>query len=401
MNTRQLNSFAYLTDFHSVVPRPPIPQEVMVEYTTRMMAVAKCVREKITSAEKADQAYQEISENMKKFSVSSKYISKRQAYSFPDHPEKILADSTTPYTDVFKNIQESPFGEDLGKRMDYYDKVCTSIFDSLYTENASKPDDLIHVTCAGYLSPSPAQRFLNKRRWLDVTATHSYHMGCYGAFPPVRMAAGFLSHALLLEQERKQVDIVHTELLFTHLDISKYDANNIVNMTLFADGFIKYSVKTARKSDIPAGSFALLSMQDQIIKDTLSEMSWKPGNYQFDMYLSKAVPGLIRDMAVNFLTKLCAKGGIDFAEEKSTMIFAIHPGGPKILDHLQELLGIEDWQLQFSRQVLYENGNMSSATIPHIWKKILEEDSVKSGTKIATMAFGPGLTATGFILEKI
>ena len=56
--------------------------------------------------------------------------------------------------------------------------------------NAQPPDDIIHVSCSGYVSPSPVQSFLSRRGWLGVGVTHSYHMGCYGAFPAIRTAVG-------------------------------------------------------------------------------------------------------------------------------------------------------------------------------------------------------------------
>lgn len=44
---------------------------------------------------------------------------------------------------------------------------------------------------------------------------------------------------------------------------------------------------------------------------------------------------------------------------------------------------------------------MSSATIPHVFSEIVNDPNIKSGTKIVAMANGPGLTATGLLLEKI
>ena len=44
---------------------------------------------------------------------------------------------------------------------------------------------------------------------------------------------------------------------------------------------------------------------------------------------------------------------------------------------------------------------MSSATIPHILKEILEEKAIVVGTRVVCVAFGPGLTITGLVLEKI
>jgi len=44
---------------------------------------------------------------------------------------------------------------------------------------------------------------------------------------------------------------------------------------------------------------------------------------------------------------------------------------------------------------------MSSATVPHIFNEIVNDSNIPAGTKIVAMAFGPGLTATGLLLEKI
>jgi predicted naringenin-chalcone synthase len=93
--------------------------------------------------------------------------------------------------------------------------------------------------------------------------------------------------------------------------------------------------------------------------------------------------------------------GLDFEREKSRMSFAIHPGGPAILNQIRAKLGIEESQIALSRQVLYENGNMASATAPHIWKLVAESPDIAVGTKVLSMAFGPGLTVIGALFEKV
>jgi predicted naringenin-chalcone synthase len=54
-------------------------------------------------------------------------------------------------------------------------------------------------------------------------------------------------------------------------------------------------------------------------------------------------------------------------------------------------LELEEAQLSASREVLAEYGNMSSATVLFVLKKLLESD-LESGQRILAMAFGPGLT---------
>lgn len=83
------------------------------------------------------------------------------------------------------------------------------------------------------------------------------------------------------------------------------------------------------------------------------------------------------------------------------MVFAIHPGGPAILNQIRNRLGIEESQLEASRRVLFERGNMASATAPHIWQEIVESEDIPTGSKVLSMAFGPGLTVIGALFEKV
>ena len=130
-------------------------------------------------------------------------------------------------------------------------------------------------------------------------------------------------------------------------------------------------------------------------------MTWVPGSTRFHMTLSVMVPVIIKQSVRSFVENLFRRINLDFEQEKDRLMFAIHPGGPKIVEHIQESLGLTDEQVAISRAIFLENGNMSSATVPHIMKGILEEPSIRRGTRIVCLGFGPGLTATGLVLEKI
>ena len=130
-------------------------------------------------------------------------------------------------------------------------------------------------------------------------------------------------------------------------------------------------------------------------------MTLRPGPLQFDMSLSKKVPFMIRDSIADFVASICGQVGLDFEREKRTMHFAIHPGGPAILNQIRGRLGIEESQIVLSRKVLHEHGNMASATAPHIWKLVVESPEIPVGSKVLSMAFGPGLTVIGALFEKV
>ena len=130
-------------------------------------------------------------------------------------------------------ILQNPDGAGFGKRSQVFDRIASEIFDQLYPVGQQLPANLIHVTCTGYVAPSPAQRLVSlKGAGSQTIVTHAYHMGCYASIPALRMARGFSEPS----------DIVHTEICSLHLNPNLHDLDQLVVQTLFADGFIKYTV---------------------------------------------------------------------------------------------------------------------------------------------------------------
>jgi predicted naringenin-chalcone synthase len=282
------------------------------------------------------------------------------------------------------NLNVAPGGKDLATRSLVFEKEVDRIFEEYYPEGVLSPDDLIHVSCTGYVSPSGAQKIVSKRNWgKNTTITHAYHMGCYASIPALRMGLGFLNSG------KTQVDVVHTELCSLHSNPSLHSLDQIVSQSLFADGFMKYSL--GFEADCP--HIKVLSLKEEIIPNSTSAMTWKVLNWGFEMSLSAEVPTLIARHLNDFLKSL----GVD---NLSNALFAVHPGGPKILAHVQNELGLTDHQMSYSVEVLKEYGNMSSATLPHVWSRILDDEAVLNGTPIVSLAFGPGLSIVGALMEK-
>ena len=129
-------------------------------------------------------------------------------------------------------------------------------------------------------------------------------------------------------------------------------------------------------------------------------MNWTPGPLLFAMTLSKEVPTLLASALPGFVKRLFEGADLDLAAEKPKAVFAIHPSGPRIIDLAESLLKLEPHQAAWSRHVLREHGNMSSATLPHIWQQILMDQHVAAGTLIVSLGAGPGLTLSGALLRK-
>jgi len=115
------------------------------------------------------------------------------------------------------------------------------------------------------------------------------------------------------------------------------------------------------------------------------------------MNLSREVPEKIKSVLKKFSEELFIKSGLS-ATEGLKSIFAVHPGGPKIIDSVQQVLELSDDQISESKKILFERGNMSSATLPHVWNEILNKN-YPAGTRVVSFAFGPGLTLFGSVFE--
>ncbi|NGX62145.1 MAG: 1,3,6,8-tetrahydroxynaphthalene synthase [Chlamydiae bacterium] len=273
------------------------------------------------------------------------------------------------------------------ERSMFFSQFVEKVFEEFYFLTTTPPDDLIHITCTGYESPSGAQKLVARKGWAKATrVTHAYHMGCLGAIPAIRIGEGFLACG------RRQVDLVHTELCSLHLNPFLHEDEQLVAQSLFADGLIKYSL--VPKPHTP--SLQLLYHHEELIPHTEKEMEWKCEDWGLKMTLSKEIPRKIRGAIQKFVKTLEKRSGRSL--EKA--LYAIHPGGPKIISWIQKQLKLTDRQIRATEQVFYESGNMSSATLPHIWAAILKNEAFSPGELVVGLAFGPGLTISGTVMSK-
>ena len=288
--------------------------------------------------------------------------------------------------EIYKLAPLSPSGTPLRERMQFFDAACSGVFERFYPDEAPIAPHLIHVTCTGYVSPSPAQKLVALRNRQEKTVvTHAYHMGCYASIPAIRLGLG---HA---------TDIVHTELASVHFNPLLHSSEQLVVQSLFADGFIKYSVLPEKQEGV---ALKILALHEVILPDSGHCMSWQCEEWGFRMTLTRELPVIIRNALEGFLKSLAEKAGCSLNDLKQNAYFAVHPGGPKIVKQVEELFQLETWQLAHSRKVLRSCGNMSSATLPHIWEKMVADPKIKSGARIVSLAFGPGLTMCGALFEK-
>jgi predicted naringenin-chalcone synthase len=123
---------------------------------------------------------------------------------------------------------------------------------------------------------------------------------------------------------------------------------------------------------------------------TADHMTWDVTDLGFRMGLSPRVPDVLAKHVGDVVDELLGKAGLRVEDVAG---WAVHPGGPRILDVVRDELGLTEGQMGASRHVLAEHGNCSSATVLLVLDELADVDG-----PVVAMAFGPGLTLYAALL---
>lgn len=249
---------------------------------------------------------------------------------------------------------------------------------------------VITVSCTGFINPGPDWAIVTE---LGLPSTvERYHlgfMGCYAALPALCMARQFC-----LARPDAVVLIVCLELCSLHMQ-PRTDNDSILGNALFSDGAAAALVSARQPaSDQPA--IALDGFMSAMAPEGRGDMAWEIGNQGFNLVLSSYVPDIISSNLERIVDDLLSPRDLDVG---NIALWAVHPGGKAILDKVEKSLELRPAQIEASRTVLRDFGNMSSATILFVLKRILE--GATSLEPIAAMAFGPGLTVECGLLRAV
>jgi predicted naringenin-chalcone synthase len=249
-----------------------------------------------------------------------------------------------------------------------------------------EPAEITHVvtvSCTGFCNPGPDYHIVNE---LGLSyATQRYNlgfMGCYAAFPGLRMAKQFC------EADPDAVVLVMClELCTLHLQLNGGEDSMLAN-SLFADG-VAAAIVSARTPHEDQSCYQLGNFHSCLVPSGKGDMAWTIGDLGFDIALSSYVPKIIGANICDAIRPALASRQFEL---KDITTWAVHPGGKAIVDKVAESLGLQDEQVAASRRVLRQYGNMSSATVLFVLQEILHQQDRPSSEEICAMAFGPGLT---------
>jgi predicted naringenin-chalcone synthase len=280
-----------------------------------------------------------------------------------------------------------------------------AIADALNQPSAPELSEVTHlivVSCTGFYAPG-LDIHLVKGLGLspDVQRTLIGFMGCYAAFNGIRLA-----DSICRSDPHATVLLVCIELCTLHFQQSPAPHHLIANC-IFADGAAALFCRRASSPPAPPSppnwggkmptSFVIVNSVSWIDDDSLDEMTWTIGNTGFEMRISPDIPRILEVNLMPFIQRLLKPSGLSPTDID---FWAVHSGGRSILDTVQQRLNLSAFQIEDSRAVLHEYGNMSSPSVLFVLKRLLQR--LRHGEhfrRCVAMAGGPGLTLEACLFE--
>jgi len=232
---------------------------------------------------------------------------------------------------------------------------------------------IITVSCTGMTAPGLELRLTEALKLKSSSAKHAVNfLGCHGVFHALKMAKSIVE-----ADPSAEALIVSVELCSLHFQPTDDDDSILANV-LFGDGAAAALVSGSNKNQ---RSIELDNFDQEFIPSDDKMMAWNIHSSGFLLKLSSYVPQAIEQGVSDLFNK---------ASRSSNDLWAIHPGGKNILDAVEDAMKLTPEQMKASRNVLRDNGNMSSATILFVLKKLLYES--ERSAPLYGLGFGPGLT---------
>jgi alkylresorcinol/alkylpyrone synthase len=252
------------------------------------------------------------------------------------------------------------------------------------TEAAGVPLDAIDViltnTVTGLAVPSLDARLLNRLKLAPtIERLPIFGFGCGGGVAGLARAAR-LAHA----KDGAHVLFLTVDLCSLCLRVNDPSPVMFVSTALFGDGAAGLLLRNTRNGS-RAGP-RILASGEWCWRNTEHIVGWDIKDDGFGIVLSPELPSLAKQALAPALRDFLSRNGFSLADFNG---FLFHPGGRKVLETIEDVLGLTRDQLRHSWEVLRRYGNMSSATVLFVLERALQAGA--RGPHLL-LALGPGFS---------
>jgi alkylresorcinol/alkylpyrone synthase len=254
---------------------------------------------------------------------------------------------------------------------------------------AKDVDAILFSSITGISTPSIDAKLVNRLGLpARVKRMPLFGLGC------VAGAAGLARAADYVRAFPDQVAVLVTvELCSLTLQSEVRSVPNFIASGLFGDGAAAAVVTGAARE---ARGPCILATRSVFYPDSEEVMGWNVSEKGFGIVLSADVPNVVRRHLCNDVDSFLADQKLSRQDIKA---WVCHPGGPRVLQAMQESLGLPAEALAVTWDSLSRVGNLSSASVLVVLEEVLREHCPAPGSHGLLMAMGPGFCSEMVLLQ--
>lgn len=248
-------------------------------------------------------------------------------------------------------------------------------------------DYIITVSCTGIMIPSLDAYLINELGLAqDVTRLPVTEMGCAAG-----ISGMIYAHNFLKANKNKRAAVVAVESPTATFQLDDFSMANMVSAAIFGDGAACVLLSSEEDAEGPE----IIGEEMYHFFNTTRLMGFDLTNSGLQMVLDPGVPQTIADHFEDIVHPFLQKHNSSL-EQVQHLIF--HPGGKKIMQTVEDLFGNLGKNIDDTKAVLREYGNMSSVTVLYVLERFMERNP-QQGEQGLMLSFGPGFSAQKILLE--
>jgi predicted naringenin-chalcone synthase len=255
-------------------------------------------------------------------------------------------------------------------------------------------DAIVMVSSTGIAVPTIDARLMTRLGLRpDIKRVPLFGLGCVaGAAGMARVydyLRGYPEHVVVL---------LSVELCSLTLQRDDTSIPALIGVSLFGDGAAAVVVSGADR--ITHGRNGnrgpqVLATRSRVVPETVDVMGWNVSSSGFQLVMSRDVPKMADEYLRAEVDGFLADHGLSVADIST---WVCHPGGPKVLDSIEDAIGLSPEALAHSRESMRENGNISSASVLDVLRRTVAEPPAE-GTLGVMLAMGPGFSFELLLLQ--
>ncbi len=227
-------------------------------------------------------------------------------------------------------------------------------------------------------------------------ATDKYHVvgvGCASAVPLLRLA----SQTLSAHPGKKALVVAAESMAGILMGATEDDERSkTVGSSIFGDGCAAALVELDEAPTVDSEGPAVIASKVHQVGGTLDAVRMQLSPEDSYLHLVRELPDLAADGLGALVDEFLATYGI---EREAIDHWLVHPGGRRIIESIQEALGLSREQVADSYEVLSEHGNIGTPAIFYVMKTMLDRREPKRGELGLMVTVGPGVTVGLMLLQ--